>query len=70
MDWNKTNVSKDEYYHLLAMQTIKNDVSTLYNLAPYISSKPQRQGEELKALDKLHDKSHRVSIPCGLFWFY
>ena len=36
MDWNKTNVSKDEYFHLLTMLTIKNDVTTIINLAPYI----------------------------------
>ena len=34
MNWNNTAVSKDEYYHLLTMLTIKNDVTTLYNLAP------------------------------------
>ena len=36
MDWNITSVSKDEYYHLLTMLTIKNDVTTLLTLAPYI----------------------------------
>ena len=36
MNWNNTAVSKDEYYHLLTMLTIKNDVTTLYNLAPHI----------------------------------
>lgn len=36
MDWNSTSVSKDEYYHLLTMLTIKNDVTTLLALAPYI----------------------------------
>ena len=36
MDWNSTSVSKDEYFHLLTMLTIKNDVTTLLTLAPYI----------------------------------
>jgi len=36
MDWNCTSVSKDEYYHLLTMLTIKNDVTTLLALAPHI----------------------------------
>jgi len=36
VDWNNTSVSKDEYYHLLTMLTIKNDVTTLFALAPYI----------------------------------
>lgn len=36
MDCNSTSVSKDEYFHLLTMLTIKNDVTTLLTLAPYI----------------------------------
>ena len=38
MNWNNTSVSKDEYYHLLTMLTIKNDATTLFSLAPHINN--------------------------------
>lgn len=37
MDWNNTNVSKDDYYHLLSMVAIKNDAETIKALIPVIS---------------------------------
>lgn len=36
MNWDQIGVSKDDYFHMLTMLTIKNDVDTLFQLAPYI----------------------------------